>query len=67
LMIKALNVINNNQLLSMTQIIMIKEEDYVILFMKPKSLDDHNGHHNLDLQLIASNEQLIESKEYRTP
>jgi hypothetical protein len=44
-MVKALNVINNNQLVSMTQITIVEKEDYIILFIEPKSLDDHNGHH----------------------
>jgi hypothetical protein len=45
---------------------MIKKEDYIILFIKPESLDNHDNHHSLGLQLIASNEQLIEFIGYRT-
>jgi hypothetical protein len=66
-MIEASNVINNNQLVSMTQITTIKEEDYIILFIKPESLDDHDSHHDLGSQLIALNERLIEFMGYRTP
>jgi hypothetical protein len=33
----------------MTQIIIIKEEDYVVLFIEPELLDDYNDHHDLDL------------------
>jgi hypothetical protein len=65
-MVEALNAINNNQLVSMIQITMIKEEDYVILFIKSKSLNDHDGYHSLGSQLIASNERLIESIRYKT-
>jgi hypothetical protein len=31
----------------MIQITTIKKEDYIILFMKLKSLDDYGGHHDL--------------------
>jgi hypothetical protein len=34
---------------------MIKKEDYIILSIKPESLDDHDDHHDLGLQLIALN------------
>jgi hypothetical protein len=53
--------------MSMTQITMIKKEDYIILFMKSKSLNNYDDHYDLGLQLIASNERLIESIGYRTP
>jgi hypothetical protein len=46
---------------------MIKKKNYIILFMKPESLDDPDGHHGSGLQLIASNERLIEFIEYKTP
>jgi hypothetical protein len=48
-MIKASNAINNSQLVSMIQITIMKEKNYIILFMEPESLDDHNDHYGLDL------------------
>jgi hypothetical protein len=51
----------------MTQITMVEKEDYVILFIEPESLDDHDGYHDPGPQLIALNERLIESIGYRTP
>jgi hypothetical protein len=45
---------------------MIKEEDYIVLFIEPESLDDYDSRYGPGSQLIASNEWLIESMRYRT-
>jgi hypothetical protein len=37
----------------MTQITIIEKEDYIVLFIKPESLDDHDGHHDLDVITLA--------------
>jgi hypothetical protein len=50
----------------MTQITMIKEEDYVVLSKEPESLDDYDGCHVPGSQLIASNKRLIETMGYKT-
>jgi hypothetical protein len=46
---------------------MIKKENYVVLFMKLKSLNNHDNYYGLDSQLIILNRRLIESIGYKTP